>query len=252
MAQVLHGLPAADRARIDNEIAHGFPPQHHGNSLVFPPRAPNQGNMILRRADGAVTVRGQYYLQQLNARQGLRGRLENLEFFPADAHRQYIGGAEYVADRNGNMRMTRRWDPGENQHRFTRLGRQWGHSSVRYEVMVPVTGHRQEPDGTWVSFTHHRDGRRVTVPVTSDEMGIPAGLLVARDVGDHERQKAFVQEAIRHYLSQQPEDERNGGVLMEDFTESDCYYSYEPAGHGNFEGFVFSEEFTEFRAGHAP
>jgi hypothetical protein len=27
-------IPAADRARIDNEIAHGFPPQHHDNSLI--------------------------------------------------------------------------------------------------------------------------------------------------------------------------------------------------------------------------
>ena len=60
------------------------------------------------------------------------------------------------------------------------------------------------------------------------EIGVPADLRVARDVGSHDRQKDFVRRAIIRYLQSQPRDE-DGNLVLERFDQSDCWFTIRPA-----------------------
>ena len=168
-------LRPASRARIDAAIAGPITPGYWGFTLTLTNDPSDTAHTILRRRDGAITPAGRYYLQRLAERVGPRGRGEHLEFFPTDARREFRNGAEYMEDRDGNMRLARRWDPTRNggEHRFTARGRQWGHSSVRYEVMVPAIGHAYR-DGRWHRFAHLANGEPIRVPVKSDTIGVLA------------------------------------------------------------------------------
>ncbi len=212
----------------------------------------------LVRPDGALTPAGEHYRQRLADREGPVAPRERLEFFDDDAPRRFVNGAEHVQDRFGNWRTTRRWDPAANGgaggHQFTRLGRQWGHSSVRYIAEVPMTAHFVRRDGRVDAYTHQENGTRFTLPVTGDAIGdvpMPADLRVVRDVDSHDRQKRFIRDAIVRYLRAQPRD-GDGRILLKSFDQSDAYYTLDEAALENLDHFFGSTETEVFRGRQAP
>jgi hypothetical protein len=169
---------------------HAEPVQKGGSIWVGRP------GVKLRAADGKLTTAGKKY-EEMVAERGQPRRYEHTDYFHKDAKIEYKNGSQFAEDRHGNMQKTRRWDPtangGRGGHHFTPAGKRFGHASVRYIVEVPVTAHYDRGDGKIESYKFERSGERITIPVTSDRferMGMPAGMDVARDVGDHQRQKS--------------------------------------------------------------
>ena len=122
-----------------------------------------------------------------------------------ELERRRLNGAEQVRDANGRWRTVSTWNPAASEGRgartFTRFGQHLGHRRLRYIVEVPVTAHFRRADGRVDTYTKQPDGKRWTIPVDDDAIGhvpIPADLRVVRDVGDHQRQKSFIREAIVH------------------------------------------------------
>ena len=245
-------VSAPRRARIQAAVDAHQEPVQSGNSLMLVGRP----GIVLRGPNNNVTAEGILYEQLLRDRGGPTRRGEHLGHFHPDARIVHLNGREEVEDRRGIMRHTRNWDPAANAGRgafaYTRAGMRLT-PKVSYIVNVPVIGHARNPDGTWRTFTTQRDGRAVTVPVTDDMIGrfaTPGGLNVARDVGDHHRQKSFIRDAIRSWLMHQSRDGDNH-ILLNDFVASDMYYTFDEHRLGDYNGFEFSEEFQNFRE-HAP
>ena len=143
----------------------------------------------------------------------------------APLERRRLRGAEQVRDAAGRWRTVRTWNPADESgnagHQFTAFGRRVGHPSVRYIVDVPVVAHFRRPDGREDTYTHQQDGTRWTIPVDSDAIGdvpMPADLRVVRHVGDHDRQKRFIRDAIVRYLRARPRD-RDGNILLQAFDQ---------------------------------
>ena len=249
-------LPQRTRTFVDNAIRAGV--------HVAPTAANSIGLTVgnryisLARPSGRLTPAGRYYQQQIEARPGPEAPHERITFFDDDAPRRRINGVEQVRDRFGNWRTTRTWDPaangGQGGHHFTRFGRDWGHTSVRYEVEVPVKKQFRRPNGDLVTYTHERDGSLMTVPVNSDSIGhmpMPADLRVARDVGSHNRQKAFIRDAIVRYLQAQPRDD-DGNIVLVAYEQSDAYYTLNEAALGNLDNFFVNIQTEVFRGREAP
>ena len=168
-----------------------------------------------------------------------------------DLERRRLNGAEQVRDAHGFWRTVSVWNPahanGRGDRTFTRFGRHLAQRRVRYIVEVPVTAHFKRANGRVDSYKHQPDGSRWTIPVDEDAIGhvpVPADLRVVRDVGDHNRQKAFVREAIVQYLQRQPRDER-GDIVLQAFDQSDCWLTLDEEGFSTLDHFTFSTE-TEF------
>jgi hypothetical protein len=117
-------------------------------------------------------------------------------------------------------------------------GREWGHSSIRYIVEVPVTAHFRRANGQWATLhapggrhalDHPREQRRHRVlrrGEAGDLQDAAAGgpPRRARDVGSHNRQKQFIREAIVRYLQAQPRDD-DGSIVLSAYDQSDAYYT---------------------------
>ena len=119
-----------------------------------------------------------------------------------DLERRRLNGADQVLDpRSGLWRTVSTWNPAHahgGNRAFTRFGQHLGHRRLRYIVEVPVTAHFKRANGSVDTYTHQPDGARWTIPVDEDAIGhvpVPADLRVVRDVGDRNKQKAFVREA---------------------------------------------------------
>ena len=172
--------------------------------------------------------------------------------------RRRLRGAEQVRDAAGRWRTVRTWNLRDEDdsrwHRFTAYGRQVGHPSVRYIVEVPVTAHFKRTDGRVDTYTHQQDGTRWTIPVDEDAIGrlkLPADLRVARDVGDHNRQKRFIRDALVRYLRAQPRD-KEGNILLQAFDQSDCWFTLDEDALTDLDGFFVSTETEVFHADAAP
>jgi hypothetical protein len=74
---------------------------------------------------------------------------------------------------------------------------------------------------------------------------------VVRDVGDHDRQKEFIRQAIVRYLRSQPRD-ADGKIVLQAYDQSDAYFSLDEASLNNLDHFVFSTETEVFRGRQAP
>ena len=125
---------------------------------------------------------------------------------------------------------------------------------MRYIVEVPVTAHFKRTDGRVQSYTHQQDGTRWTIPVDEDAIGqvrMPADLRVVRDVGDHERQKRFIKDAITRYLLAQRK-EPGGEIVLQAYDQSDCWFTLDEGALKDFDGFFFSPETEVFIAERAP
>jgi hypothetical protein len=153
-----------------------------------------------------------------------------------ELERRRLNGAGQVRDASGRWRTVSTWNPaaadGRGARAFTRFGLHLGHRRLRYIVEVPVTAHFKRSDGRVDTYTHQPDGTRWTIPVDEDAIGdvpIPDDLRIVRDVGDHQKQKRFIREAIVHYLRQQPRD-GNGDIVLQMFEQSDCWFSLLPRG----------------------
>ena len=146
----------------------------------------------LRNASGQITEAGRRY-EAMVAERGDRRRYEHADYFHADARVEYRDGDQYVEDTSGNMQRTRRWDPtlngGQGGHRFTPVGRRFGHSSTRYIVDVPVTMHEVKVVNGQVvhrAVRTRRSGEPWYIPVNSDSIGDIAApdLRVVRHAAD--------------------------------------------------------------------
>jgi hypothetical protein len=115
---------------------------------------------------------------------------------------------------------------------------------VRYIVEVPVTAHFKRPDGRVDSYTKQPDGSRWTIPVDDNAIGdvkLPEDVRVVRDVADHRKQKSFIREAIVSYLKAEPKDE-DGNIILQNFEQSDCWFTLDKESFNTLEGFTFSTE----------
>ena len=168
-----------------------------------------------------------------------------------DLERRRLNGAEQVRDGHGRWRTVSVWNPAAGEGRGARVattfGRQLGHRRVRYIVEVPVTAHFKRADGSVDTYTKQPDGKRWTIPVDDSAIGdvqMPQDIRAVRDVGDHQRQKAFIREAIVKYLMKEPRDE-NGDIVLQNFEQSDAWFTLSEGELGTMEHFTFSTE-TEF------
>ena len=227
-------------------------PRLSGNSVVIA-----RPYVKLRDASGQITEAGRRY-ERLVAERGDRRRYEHTHIVHPDEQPEHRDGDEYLKDISGQVHKTRSWNPagngGRGEHRFTPFGVRAGHSSVRYTVQVPVWRTFIRKDGRHVSYAEQRSGEPFLLPIDSDLLGtlpLPGDLRVARNVGDHERQKAFIKEALTEYLSKLQPDE-NGNLVLSHFEQSDAYYTIDPRMITGWRDFLFSTEVEHFRADHAP
>ena len=143
------------RGRIDAAIRAHTRLEVEGDALGI--RVGDNNTFVrLLRANGGLTASGRYYQQHLDEREGPVAPHARLDFFEDDAKRRthrLAGGqkAEQVLDRFGNWQTTRKWDPaadgGKGGWCFMPIGKQWGHSSVRFTIEVPVTAHFRRANG---------------------------------------------------------------------------------------------------------
>ena len=110
------------------------------------------GSLVLRsgrnyvtlvKADGAKTQAGGIY----ETRSGKT--LPSGGAFNPDARAYREGNTEYIRDRAGKERVTRRWDPATNQDTFTGIGRAYyARKRSQYVVHVPVIIEGKRKDGS--------------------------------------------------------------------------------------------------------
>ena len=133
--------------RLQQAVDTHAQPEVRGNSLWI-----GRPGVKLRAADGTITEAGRRYETMVRDRGGEPRPYEHAGFAPAEARIEYRNGVEYIEDRGGIMRPTRRWNAamngGQGGWRFTAFGERADHNTVRYIVEVPVVAHFVRKDRT--------------------------------------------------------------------------------------------------------
>ena len=116
---------------------------------------PQSGSVILKsgnkrhtllNSQGERTALGEYYEQKSNDELPVGG------FDPTQAAFRE-GTAEFIKMRNGEDRVVRRYDPAENEYKFTKLGKSFYSRLKRnYVVQIPVMVKGKRKDGSYYNI----------------------------------------------------------------------------------------------------
>ena len=67
-----------------------------------------------------------------------------------------VGNVEYITTQGGKRQVTRRWDPGSEEYKFTKVGKQYYAAQPRrnYVVMAPITAQGKRKTGLPTRSSH--------------------------------------------------------------------------------------------------
>ena len=143
------------------------------------PQTTKSGSLILKSGNkrhqlltsqGERTALGEYYEQKS------RDELPVGGFDPTQAPFRE-GNTEYIRMRNGEERAVRRYDPAENDYRFTKLGKSfYARLKRNYVVQIPVKVKGKRKDGSFYNI-------KSTLPISKmgvDRIEMPLNLTAAQ------------------------------------------------------------------------
>ena len=173
------------------------------------------GSLILRsgrryvtlvKSDGTKTEAGDIY-EQRSGQALPAGGVYNPE---TRAYRE--GNTEYIRDRAGKERVTRRWDPGSNDYRFTALGRSfYARKRSEYVAHVPILIQGRRKNGSTYTLRSY---------MPTESMGL-RGLSLPQNLSQRQRDQRVKDTVLQHIRAQE------GGVLFE---VSDEQWTYDEEG----------------------
>jgi len=179
------------------------------------PKETASGSLVLRagrryvtlvKADGTKTEAGGIYEERSGQ------TLPSGGAFNPQTRAYREGNTEYIRDRAGKERVTRRWDPATNEHRFTALGRAYYASKrSQYVVHVPVVIEGRRKNGSTYTVRSH---------LPTESMGLP-GPSLPQNLSQRQRDQRAKAAVLRHIRAQRE------GVLYE---FSDERWSYDESG----------------------
>ena len=174
------------------------------------------GSLILRsgrryvtlvKSDGTKTEAGDIY-EQRSGQALPAGGVYNPE---TRAYRE--GDTEYIRDRAGKERVTRRWDPGSNDYRFTALGRSfYARKRSEYVAHVPILIQGRRKNGSTYTLRSY---------MPTESMGL-RGLSLPQNLSQRQRDQRVKDTVLRHIRAQEgcafrglgrAVDLRRGGLL---------------------------------------
>ena len=123
------------REKVDELLQAGAEPRRTKTGGV------RLGTISVLRPNGQKTASGEYLES--------KGHVLPSGAFDSTQAPERVGNSEYIQMRGGGKRVTRRWDPTENDWKFTALGKSF-YSTLRrnYIVQVPVKVEGKRKDGS--------------------------------------------------------------------------------------------------------
>ena len=140
---------------IDTMLAANAKPQStEGGSVIL--KSGNKRHTLLN-SQGERTTLGEYYEQKSSDELPVGG------FDPTQAPFRE-GNTEFIKMRNGEESAVRRYDPAENEYKFTKLGKSFYSRLKRnYVVQIPVMVKGKRKDGSYFNI-------KSTLPIS--KMGV--------------------------------------------------------------------------------
>ena len=153
---------------IDDMLAANARPQNTKSGSVIL-KSGNKRHTLLT-SQGQRTALGEYYEQKSSDELPVGG------FDPTQAPFRE-GNTEFIKMRNGEERAVRRYDPADNEYKFTKLGKSfYARLKRHYIVQIPVMVKGKRKDGSYYNI-------KSTLPISKmgvDRIEMPLNLTAAQ------------------------------------------------------------------------